>query len=128
MSTFPSVDKQGAFEGKQGSLKEVWGKWCALEGKGGALEAEEGATGGELPPLRKKQQGPFREVEQVLCQRYRPFQPSLRVQTDFLEVDNARKDMQLSERLARVSDETYATIEKLLFLLHNLQTLHLWSS
>uniref|UniRef100_A0A1I8IU60 Spermatogenesis associated 17 n=1 Tax=Macrostomum lignano TaxID=282301 RepID=A0A1I8IU60_9PLAT len=37
----------------------------------------------KLPPLPAKPQGPFRQPEEVRAQRYREFQPSLRVATDY---------------------------------------------
>ncbi|XP_068089006.1 spermatogenesis-associated protein 17 isoform X2 [Hyperolius riggenbachi] len=47
-----------------------------------------------LPPINKKKpQGPFRNVAEVLHQRYRPLEPTLRVATSFTSVEEAREQL-----------------------------------
>lgn len=43
------------------------------------------------------QQGPFRDVGQVLQQRYRPLEPTLRVATSFTSVERAREEIKRQE-------------------------------
>nr|KAG5696991.1 hypothetical protein BaRGS_008453 [Batillaria attramentaria] len=57
-----------------------------------------------LPPLPQKPQGPFREPEVVQKQRYKPFQPSLRVSTDFYSLEKAREEMKAEEWVTRLND------------------------
>jgi len=49
-------------------------------------------------------QGPFREPEAVRQQRYKPFRPSLRVETDYTSVEEARQRMKQEEWVRRVID------------------------
>ena len=64
-----------------------------------------GATSESLPPLRtSRPQGPFREPAEVRAQRYRPFEPSLRVETGYTELDEARKIAKLIDWEQRVID------------------------
>ena len=58
-----------------------------------------------LPPINQKQQGPFRDPIDVRKQRYRPFSPTLRVETDFESIDKARKQMKDKEVTERLHDE-----------------------
>lgn len=58
-----------------------------------------------LPPLVQKPQGPFRDPIDVRKQRYRPFSPSLRVETDFESLTVARKEMKAKEWTERLHDE-----------------------
>jgi hypothetical protein len=60
-----------------------------------------------LPPLPVKPQGPFREPLDVRKQRYRPFSPSLRVETDFESLEKARRQLKSDEWTQRLHDETY---------------------
>lgn len=48
--------------------------------------------------------GPFREPEDVQNQRYKPFQPSLRVATSFTSLEEARKQMKNEEWVTRLND------------------------
>lgn len=48
--------------------------------------------------------GPFREPEDVQNQRYKPFQPSLRVATSFTSLEEARKEMKNEEWVTRLND------------------------
>ena len=58
-----------------------------------------------LPPLPTKPQGPFREPLDVRRQRYRPFSPSLRVETDFESVEKGRAKVKSKEWVERIHDE-----------------------
>ncbi|KAL8561110.1 hypothetical protein ACOMHN_033693 [Nucella lapillus] len=60
-----------------------------------------------LPPLSHKPQGPFREPEAVQKQRYKPFQPTLRVATDFCSLDKAREVMKAEEWASRYNDTLF---------------------
>ena len=61
----------------------------------------------QLPPLRKKVQGPFRAPEEVLRQRYKPLQPSLRVMTAYDSVETARQELRQEEWRGRVVEERW---------------------
>ena len=49
-------------------------------------------------------QGPFREPEDVQRQRYKDFQPTLRVATSFSALDDAREKMKAEEWVTRLND------------------------
>ena len=61
----------------------------------------------QLPPLRKKVQGPFRAPEEVLRQRYKPLQPTLRVATAYDSVEAARHELRQEEWRGRVVEERW---------------------
>ncbi|XP_060564371.1 spermatogenesis-associated protein 17-like isoform X1 [Ruditapes philippinarum] len=61
----------------------------------------------QLPPLHGKPQGPFREPEDVQKQRYKGFQPSLRVATSFTALEDAREKMKAEEWVTRLNDDTF---------------------
>ena len=48
--------------------------------------------------------GPFRDPVEVRKQRYRPFSPSLRVETNFETLEVARKSLKVKEWTDRVHD------------------------
>ena len=50
-------------------------------------------------------QGPFRKPESVQQQRYKPFQPTLRVSTDFYSLEKAREIMKAEEWVTRLNDD-----------------------
>jgi hypothetical protein len=52
--------------------------------------------------------GPFKEPLDVRKQRYRPFSPSLRVETDYESVEKARKQLKSDEWTLRLHDNMYA--------------------
>jgi hypothetical protein len=52
-------------------------------------------------------QGPFREPHAVQHQRYRPFNPTLRVETDYFAVEKAQQSMKDEEWTQRLHDDTY---------------------
>ncbi|XP_075056861.1 spermatogenesis-associated protein 17 [Mixophyes fleayi] len=55
-------------------------------------------TSQPLPPIgKKKPQGPFRDTAEVLQQRYKPLEPTLRVATSFSSVEEAREEMKRQE-------------------------------
>lgn len=49
--------------------------------------------------------GPFREPLEVRKQRYRPFSPSLRVETEYDCLEKARKEFKTDEWTKRLHDE-----------------------
>lgn len=65
---------------------------------------------GELPPILKKPQGPFRHPKEVQLQRYKPFRPSLRVETDFEHLEKARKEMKDKEWTQRLHDDLFLPV------------------
>ncbi|ESO86817.1 hypothetical protein LOTGIDRAFT_194691 [Lottia gigantea] len=66
----------------------------------------------KLPPLVNKPQGPFREPADVQSQRYKNFQPSLRVATDFFSLEEARKTMKAEEWVTRINDDLFLPVGK----------------
>ncbi|XP_056424329.1 spermatogenesis-associated protein 17 isoform X2 [Hyla sarda] len=51
-----------------------------------------------LPPIgKKKPQGPFRSPAEVLQQRYKPLEPTLRVGTSFSSLEEAREELKRQE-------------------------------
>lgn len=63
-----------------------------------------------LPPLEKvppRPQGPFRPTQDVLKQRYKPFKPSLRVQSDFEGLQKARAQMKFDELGMRLHEQPF---------------------
>jgi len=60
-----------------------------------------------LPPLVQRPQGPFREPADVQKQRYKSFQPSLRVSTDFCSLEQARRLLKDEEWVTRLNDATF---------------------
>ncbi|XP_064622480.1 spermatogenesis-associated protein 17-like [Lineus longissimus] len=60
-----------------------------------------------LPPLPQKPQGPFRELDDVQKQRYKPFQPTLRVATDYFSVEKAREYLKQDEWVTRFNDDVF---------------------
>ncbi|CAG5116574.1 unnamed protein product, partial [Candidula unifasciata] len=61
-----------------------------------------------LPPLKKPLSsmfiGPFRDPKDVQKQRYKPFQPTLRVCTDFFSLEKAREKLKKDEWVQRIND------------------------
>ncbi|XP_067901162.1 spermatogenesis-associated protein 17 isoform X3 [Heterodontus francisci] len=61
---------------------------------------------GLLPTVGKnKPQGPFRDTAEVLQQRYKPFEPTLRVATSITSEKEAREEMKREEWRNRVHDD-----------------------
>ncbi|MGH0125431.1 UNVERIFIED_CONTAM: hypothetical protein FKN15_045351 [Acipenser sinensis] len=61
-----------------------------------------------LPPIpKKKQQGPFRDPTEVLLQRYKPLEPTLRVATSIMSVEEAREELKRKEWGCQVNDELF---------------------
>ncbi|CAD5116643.1 DgyrCDS5514 [Dimorphilus gyrociliatus] len=58
-----------------------------------------------LPPIHEKPQGPFRDPHEVWRQRLKPLKPSLRVQTSYTSVEEARELMRKEEWAARLFDK-----------------------
>ncbi|XP_033110531.1 spermatogenesis-associated protein 17-like [Anneissia japonica] len=65
-----------------------------------------------LPPIGQKPQGPFRTPDEVLKQRYKPLQPTLRVATSFASVEEARDAMKMKEWVMRVNDNIFLPCTK----------------
>ncbi|ELU08860.1 hypothetical protein CAPTEDRAFT_159316 [Capitella teleta] len=57
-----------------------------------------------LPPVNGKPQGPFRDPREVQQQRYKPFQPTLRVESNYYSLDEAREKMKQEEWVNRLID------------------------
>ena len=49
--------------------------------------------------------GPFRDPLEVRKQRYRPFSPSLRVETDYECLEVGREKMKAKEWVERINDD-----------------------
>lgn len=82
-----------------------------LDPAGASYSSGIGATSQSLPPVRTSRlQGPFREPAEVHAQRYRSFEPSLRVETGYTELDEARKIAKLIDWEQRVTDAPYALV------------------
>ncbi|XP_069787376.1 spermatogenesis-associated protein 17 isoform X2 [Narcine bancroftii] len=61
-----------------------------------------------LPTMpRKKPQGPFRDTVEVLQQRYKPLEPTLRVATSITSEEEAREEMKREEWRNRVHDNMF---------------------
>lgn len=61
----------------------------------------------QLPPIQDKPQGPFREPAEVQEQRYKPFQPTLRVATSYTSLEEAREKMKAEEWVTRLNDDIF---------------------
>ncbi|XP_072266571.1 spermatogenesis-associated protein 17 [Pyxicephalus adspersus] len=62
-----------------------------------------------LPPINKKKpQGPFRDVGEVLQQRYKPLEPTLKVATSFTSVEEAREEIKRQEWAKGFQDVMFA--------------------
>ncbi|PIK34323.1 putative spermatogenesis-associated protein 17 isoform X2 [Apostichopus japonicus] len=60
-----------------------------------------------LPPIGQKLQGPFRAPGEVQMQRFKPFQPTLRVATSYTATEEARAAMKAKEWVMRVNDNIF---------------------
>uniref|UniRef100_A0A8D0GSE6 Spermatosis associated 17 n=1 Tax=Sphenodon punctatus TaxID=8508 RepID=A0A8D0GSE6_SPHPU len=61
-----------------------------------------------LPPIvRQKPQGPFRDTAEVLQQRYKPLQPTLRVATSINSLEKAREEIRREEWRNRICDNEF---------------------
>jgi hypothetical protein len=65
----------------------------------------------ELPPI-KKVQGPFRSYNEVIQQREKPLNPTLRVATSFFTLEAAREQMRADEAVARVHDDVFLPFQR----------------
>ncbi|CAH2254197.1 spermatogenesis-associated 17 [Pelobates cultripes] len=62
-----------------------------------------------LPPIgKKKVQGPFRDTAEVLQQRYKPLEATLRVATSISSVEEARKELQSKEWSKVIHNDMFA--------------------
>uniref|UniRef100_A0A8C5KWA4 Spermatogenesis associated 17 n=1 Tax=Jaculus jaculus TaxID=51337 RepID=A0A8C5KWA4_JACJA len=61
-----------------------------------------------LPPIDRKQcQGPFRDINEVLEQRYKPLEPTLRVAEPINHLQLAREELRREERMLNVNDKMF---------------------
>ncbi|MBN3306064.1 SPT17 protein, partial [Amia calva] len=61
-----------------------------------------------LPPIpRQRPQGPFRDPAEVLQQRYKPLEPTLRVATSITSEEEAREEQRREEWRGRVNEELF---------------------
>ncbi|XP_019372008.1 PREDICTED: spermatogenesis-associated protein 17 [Gavialis gangeticus] len=61
-----------------------------------------------LPPIaRQKPQGPFRDTAEVLLQRYKPLEPTLRAATSINSLEKAREEMKREEWRNRIHDNEF---------------------
>ncbi|KAM8896897.1 spermatogenesis-associated protein 17 isoform 1-T3 [Lycaon pictus] len=61
-----------------------------------------------LPPIdRKRCQGPFRDITEVLEQRYKPLEPTLRVAEPIDELKVAREELRRQEWMRNVNDNMF---------------------
>ena len=73
--------------------------------------ASESSKPSPLPGINitmRKQQGPFKTVEQVQRIKNRPLHPTLRVSTDFYSVEKARESMIAQEEVKQVIDDRFS--------------------
>ncbi|KAM8947734.1 spermatogenesis-associated protein 17 [Pelodytes ibericus] len=62
-----------------------------------------------LPPIgKKKPQGPFRDTAEVLQQRYKPLEPTLRVATSINSVEESREEHKRQEWCNGIHDNMFA--------------------
>ncbi|KAJ1157600.1 hypothetical protein NDU88_010305 [Pleurodeles waltl] len=64
-----------------------------------------------LPPIcSKKPQGPFRDTAEVLHQRYKPLEPTLRVATSINCLEEAREELRREEWQKRIQDKDFIKV------------------
>ncbi|XP_030050527.1 spermatogenesis-associated protein 17 [Microcaecilia unicolor] len=67
-----------------------------------------------LPPIGKqKPQGPFRDTAEVLQQRYKPLEPTLRVETLITSLEEARAELKRKENSKCISDDLFLPFSSL---------------
>ncbi|XP_042538027.1 spermatogenesis-associated protein 17 [Dipodomys spectabilis] len=84
-----------------------------------------------LPPInRKLYQGPFRDINEVLEQRYKPLEPTLRVAEPINQLNLAREELKRQEQLLNVNDNMFLPFscyhkkEKYIPLIHSSSKYH----
>ncbi|KAM6217397.1 spermatogenesis-associated protein 17 [Rhynchocyon petersi] len=61
-----------------------------------------------LPPIdRKKYKGPFRDINEVLQQRYKPLEPTLRVAEPIYELKEAQERYRRDQSLHNINDDMF---------------------
>ncbi|XP_062864141.1 spermatogenesis-associated protein 17 isoform X2 [Trichomycterus rosablanca] len=60
-----------------------------------------------LPPIHRTPQGPFRPAAEVQWQRYRPLEPTLRVNTSITALEEAREQLRNQEWRIRLIDQPF---------------------
>ena len=73
-----------------------------------ASESSKSSPLPEINTINRKQQGPFKTVEQVQRIKNRPLKPTLRVSTDFYSVEKARESMIEKEEVKQVIDDRFS--------------------
>ncbi|CAG2208284.1 unnamed protein product [Mytilus edulis] len=66
----------------------------------------------QLPPIVVKPQGPFRDPTEVQKQRYKGFQPTLRVATSFTSLEEARQILKAEEWVTRLNDDIFQPFKR----------------
>nr|XP_033792466.1 spermatogenesis-associated protein 17 isoform X2 [Geotrypetes seraphini] len=67
-----------------------------------------------LPPIgKRKPQGPFRDTAEVLRQRYKPLEPTLRVETLITSLEEARAELKRKENSNLISDDLFLPFSSL---------------
>lgn len=79
-------------------------------------EKEKHALQERLPPINDttttvQPNGPFKAREEVIQQRYKPFNPSLRVETDFYSLEEARQLLKRDEWCKRLYDDIFMPVK-----------------
>ena len=65
-----------------------------------------------LPPIPTKPQGPFKKPEEVIRQKFKPLQPTLRVATSYESVETARAEIKAKEWTQRIHDNKFLPFSK----------------
>ncbi|XP_065904258.1 spermatogenesis-associated protein 17-like [Dysidea avara] len=65
-----------------------------------------------LPPIPTKVQGPFKKPEEVIRQKFKPLQPTLRVTTSYESVEIARAEIKAKEWRQRIHDNKFLPFSK----------------
>ena len=63
----------------------------------------------EYEPIEKKAQGPFLPIQRLNRKKLKPLRPTLRVQTDFYDTQNHKREERRLELTQRVSDAYFGT-------------------
>lgn len=71
-----------------------------------------------LPPIPSKVQGPFKKPEEVIRQKFRPLQPTLRVATAYDSVETARAEVKAKEWRQRIHDNKFLPFSKQTYAFH----------
>ncbi|KGL77951.1 Spermatogenesis-associated protein 17, partial [Tinamus guttatus] len=90
---------------KQPAKSPLPGALCDLSHSAGSLTFPAAEP---LPPIgTQKPQGPFRDPAEVLRQRYKPLEPTLRVATSINSLEKAREEIKREEWRNRIHDNEF---------------------